>query len=106
MRLAICKHSVLRCLRHLLLGYELCGAYSLDPFDPVHGEGQMGLAPVTSVQAIRAFLARACGVRGSDRAHETLRCLSDNAWSAAVIGQPCRLQGERVEAVVRLRKKS
>lgn len=86
-------------LRHLLLGYELCGAYSLDPFDPVHGEGQMGLAPVTSVQAIRAFLARARGVRGSDKARETLRCLSDNAWSpveaalAALLALPLERYG-------------
>lgn len=70
-------------LDHLLLGYELCGAYALDPFDSRHGEARMGLAPVTSVRAIRTFLDRARGVRGSDKARETLRFLSDNAWSPA-----------------------
>lgn len=70
-------------LQHLLLGYELCGAYALDPFDSKHGEASMGLAPVTSVRAIRGFLDRARGVRGSDKARETLRFLSDNAWSPA-----------------------
>ena len=70
-------------LQHLLLGYELCGAYALDPFDPRHGEASMGLAPVTSVRAIRGFLDRARGVRGSDKARETLRFLSDTAWSPA-----------------------
>ncbi len=70
-------------LDHLLLGYELCGAYALDPFDSRHGEARMGFAPVTSVRAIRTFLDRARGVRGSDKARETLRFLSDNAWSPA-----------------------
>lgn len=70
-------------LQHLLLGYELCGAYAIDPIDPRHGEASMGLAPVTSVRAIRGFLDRARGVRGSDKARETLRFLSDNAWSPA-----------------------
>ena len=70
-------------LQHLLLGYELCGAYAFDPIDPRHGEASMGLAPVTSVRAIRGFLDRARGVRGLDKARETLRFLSDNAWSPA-----------------------
>lgn len=70
-------------LQHLLLGYELCGAYALDPFDSKHGEASMGLVPTTNVRSICAFLDRARGVRGSDKARETLRFLSDNAWSPA-----------------------
>lgn len=42
-----------------------------------------GSPPVTSVRAIRNFLDRARGVRGLDKARETLRFLSDNAWSPA-----------------------
>lgn len=38
--------------------------------------------------------------------HSALRCLSVNAWSPAVFGQPCRLHGEKIEAVVRLRKRA
>lgn len=70
-------------LQHLLLGYELCGAYAIDPIDPRHGEASMGLVPATNVRSICAFLDRARGVRGSDKARETLRFLSDNAWSPA-----------------------
>ena len=34
-------------LQHLLLGYELCGAYAFDPIDSRHGEASMGLVTVS-----------------------------------------------------------
>ena len=40
-------------LEHLMLGHELCGAFSRDPFDPYNGPIAYGVAPVTSAQRIR-----------------------------------------------------
>lgn len=65
----------------VLLGLELCGAFSRNALDPRSGRATMELAPVTSVERLRAFLDGARGVRGLNRARQALRYVADNAWS-------------------------
>lgn len=66
---------------HLMFGHEICGSFARDPDDPINGEALMEIEPLTSVQRIREFIARARRLHGRERAAETLQLLSDNAWS-------------------------
>lgn len=66
---------------HLMFGHEICGSFARDPDDPINGEAVMGLEPLTSVRRIREFIAGTRKLHGRERAIETLRLLSDGAWS-------------------------
>ncbi len=66
---------------HLMLGFELCGTFSRAADDPRDGDATFGLAPVTSVSRLKAFVDESRGLQGLDLARETLSRLSDNAWS-------------------------
>ncbi|MGI6032870.1 MAG: hypothetical protein ACOX69_05585 [Coriobacteriales bacterium] len=66
---------------HLLLGFELCGGYALDPENPNGGGATMNVAPVTSVEKLDDFASQAKGIAGVNRARQTVRLLSDDAWS-------------------------
>lgn len=66
---------------HLLLGFELTGRYSRDPYRPVDGQALLWVPPVTSVRRIRAFLDSAWHLNGAVRARRTLELLADDAWS-------------------------
>lgn len=68
-------------LTHLLLGFELCGTFSRDPQNPRDGDVTFFVSPATSASRIRAYMEQAEGLRGLDKARETLSYLSDNAWS-------------------------
>lgn len=69
-------------LPQLMLGLELCGTFSRDPLDPRGGEGSLGIPPLTTASAIRAFAERA-SLYGHTRSDALLDCLADNAWSIA-----------------------
>lgn len=66
---------------HVLLGYELCGTFGRDPADPRTGDVAFGLAPATSVERIREFIAGARYVQGLDLAGQRIDYVADNAWS-------------------------
>ena len=65
-----------------LVGYELCGRFCRDPLDPRSGPVTHGLAPVTSVEAIRAFIGRTHKMKGVRTAMRALSRVEDGAWSA------------------------
>lgn len=65
-----------------LVGYELCGSFSRSPSNPRTGGVAHGLKPLTSVERIKAYLGKCQGQRGLTAAHEALRNVRDNAWSA------------------------
>ncbi|MDO4797493.1 MAG: hypothetical protein Q4A01_05665 [Coriobacteriales bacterium] len=66
---------------HLMLGYELCGTFSRDARDPRDGDATLGVMPVTSVARIREFVRQSRNLSGLEQARETLKHMSDNAWS-------------------------
>jgi len=65
----------------VLLGFELCGGFSRDAFDPRNGSSTYNLAPATSVSRICEFLDQASWLRGAGKAREAVSLLADNAWS-------------------------
>lgn len=65
----------------LMLGLELCGGFSLAPDGAEGGATAMGVAPVTSVARLSAFVDACEGLRGRKRARRALRLIADNAWS-------------------------
>ena len=65
-----------------LVGYELCGTFSRDPAKPRTGPTTHGVPPVTSVDAIKAYLRQCRGVRGLKSARRAIEQVRDNAWSA------------------------
>jgi len=67
----------------LVLGYEMCGTYSLDAADPFNGPVSYGLKPLTSAKRIREFVAQARGIHGIAVARKVAAYLADNAWSPA-----------------------
>lgn len=68
-------------VEHLMLGLELCGSFTRDAEDPYNGSATYGVRPVTSVEKIRRFLDGARNIHGLDAARESIKYLSDNAWS-------------------------
>lgn len=66
---------------HLLLGMELCGGFSRDPLDPHDGPASYNVAPVTSIEKLRAFARQAHGLNGASGALETIDRIVENAWS-------------------------
>lgn len=73
--------SVMSAPVHVLLGFELCGRFARDAFDPRTGSVRMGVQPATSVAQISAFLGKCRWSRGLDRARTRLKFVADNAWS-------------------------
>ena len=65
-----------------LVGYELCGTFARDPTMPRTGPVAHGVAPVTTVDNIAAYLGRCRGVRGLKAARRAIGQVRDNAWSA------------------------
>lgn len=72
----------------VMLGYELCGQFSRQPFDPLRGDVQTNIPPATSVERIQRFLEPARRLRGASHARKALQYVSDCALSApeAVLG--------------------
>lgn len=68
-------------VEHLMLGYELCGTFARNAADPYSGGASFGVPPVTSTAKIAAYLEQVKGVRGLHAAKQTLKYLTDNAWS-------------------------
>lgn len=66
---------------HVLLGYELCGAFSRDAEDPRFGDVTFDIAPATSVQKIGEVIDRCRSMTGNSVAREHLSYVADNAWS-------------------------
>lgn len=66
---------------HLLLGMELTGCFSRDAADPRSGEVTYRLAPITSVERLRAFASMARGIRGRRQALQTITLIEEHAWS-------------------------
>ncbi len=64
-----------------MLGLELCGGFSLAPDGAEEGAAAMGVAPVTNVARLSAFVDACEGLRGRKRARRALRLVADNAWS-------------------------
>ena len=73
--------ATLRPIELLMLGHELCGTFSRDPWDPYGGDITYGLQPITSAKRINEFLSSTAYVRGIDNARHVARYLNDNAWS-------------------------
>ena len=65
----------------VLLGFELCGSFTRDPVDPRNGKGGIGVAPVTTVGAIRSFIEQVKWLRGIEQAKLAIDYVRDNAWS-------------------------
>lgn len=65
----------------VMLGYELCGNFSRDAFNPMDGDAQIGIRTATSVRLIDGYLATAAGARGVARARRALAYVCDNALS-------------------------
>ena len=73
--------TVMHTPEHLMLGHELCGAFSRDPRDPLNGPVALHLEPVTSKDRIAEFLAKTRWLPGAEQSRRTLELLADNAWS-------------------------
>ena len=65
----------------VMLGYELCGNFSRDAYDPVGGEATINIPTATSVALLAEFLAASAGARGVTKARKALEYISDNALS-------------------------
>lgn len=73
----------------LLLGYELCGGYSRDDVDPREGEVTYSVDPLTTPEAIGAYLEGCRHMPRIWQSREILPYLLGNAWSPieAIIAQ-------------------
>lgn len=84
---------------HLQLGFELCGTFCRDPYDPLGGSVAYNLPALTSVERIGGYLDSCGRVNGKSRARRTLALLADNAWSpmesaiATMVSLPLRENG-------------
>lgn len=67
----------------VMVGMELCGAFSRDPADPRMGPVTYGLEPVTSVERIARFLDSAKFIGGLAQTRVALGYVAENAWSPA-----------------------
>ena len=65
----------------VLLGFELCGTFGRDPYDPMMGDVAFDLPPATTVEGIRSFLDECTYLPGKEDALRALGYVTDNAWS-------------------------
>lgn len=65
----------------VMLGMELCGTFSRDPFAPRMGEVTYGINPATTVDKLANFVRSTKLVTGLGQAREALQYVADNAWS-------------------------
>lgn len=88
-------------VEHLALALELCGTYTLDAHEPNRGASTFGIAPATSEEEIRAFLASypQAHIWGMQQARSLAPLITDNSWSpmetsvATVLSIPVTNQG-------------
>lgn len=66
---------------HLLLGFELCGSYSLNADSPVQGKAVFEIPPATTVERIGLYIKASGRVKGKRKAQRTLALLANGAWS-------------------------
>jgi hypothetical protein len=65
----------------VMLGYELCGHFGRDPWDPLNGSVAMHIDAAASVESISEYAAHCKRLRGLKRAREALTYVSDHALS-------------------------
>lgn len=93
--------SLLSPVEHLALALELCGSYTLDAHEPNRGASTFDIAPATSEEEIRAFLASypQAHIWGMQQARSLAPLITDNSWSpmetsvATVLSIPVTSQG-------------
>lgn len=66
----------------VLLGYELCGHFSRDAFDPSSGAVKMELSQATSIESLSSYLEEFRHVPGIAKARTALQYVTDHAASA------------------------
>jgi len=72
--------SELSLIKLIMLGFELCGTYRLDPV----GEQERGFRddqPLTTVTKLDSYVARTAGLKGRTNARRALRYIADNSAS-------------------------
>lgn len=81
------------------LGFELCGAYALQPTSDFALEGFRARSALTSRARLKSFAERAQGVRGRTRAKRLAAYIANGSASpmetvlAMTLGLPCRFGG-------------
>ena len=73
--------DVMPLMRLVMLGHELCGTFSRDPYDPRNGEATLSCPPLTSCERIEAFIRETKWNAHAEQALRALSLVSDNAWS-------------------------
>ena len=72
----------------VMVGFECCGGFSLDPDSPGCGNAKMKVPSQSRVARLMRFACSASRIRGARRALHALKFVVDDAWSPmeAVIG--------------------
>ena len=84
----------------VLLGYELCGTYTLDKSDP---RGFRNRKPIASVSSLQRFLDKAGSLHGIKKARRSLRYIADMSNSpmesiqAMLLFLPCSIGGMGID---------
>ena len=72
--------SELSLIKLIMLGFELCGTYRLDPANEPE-RGFRDDQPLTSVAKLDTYVAKATGLKGRTKARRALRYIADNSAS-------------------------
>ena len=65
----------------VMLGYELCGNFSRDPFNPIDGEAKIGVPRATSIEELASYVSECAGARGVALARKALEYICNDAFS-------------------------
>lgn len=65
----------------VMVGFECCGGFSLDPESPGCGNAKMNVPSQSRVARLMRFACSASRIRGARRALRALKFVADDAWS-------------------------